>query len=148
MNIPVEMATPPILPIVIFIVGVVSLIFGVFLLFLGKSRTASILSYVAISLWMILSMVAVIVDSIMTTNAYKDVIAQQTSQIEDAYGLKALDINRRSSPLCSTDAADKSERANAIWSNGYGTIVVGARQGDSCEVNVFEENGKKLEPVK
>lgn len=57
-------------------------------------------------------------------------------------------ISASNTPLCYVGISDKPQRANATWNNGYGTIVVGVRQGDSCEVNVFEENGKKLEPVK
>lgn len=75
------------------------------------------------------------------------VIAQQNNQISDTYGLEAFDTSSNT-PLCSKDNANKPHRLNATWNSDYGTIVVGARRGDFCEVSVFEKNGRKLEPVK
>lgn len=134
-----------ILAVVALLVFAALLLSGLAMLYLSRTTRGAISAWVILSLAMIAP--ASIYFAMNNLNDADAILARQSEQIGDAYGLDSF-TPYFYEPLCSNGNSDESLHTEATWGDNYGTIVVGARQGDSCEVSVFEENGKKLETVK
>lgn len=67
---------------------------------------------------------------------------QMRQQVEQAYDLEGLHIQ---GPIC-RGRQDVSERAEASWSDGYGTLVSLVSADGACSIDLFDAGTRRLEP--
>lgn len=67
----------------------------------------------------------------------------QAEQIKHVYDMPGLNMEFA---VCAQHMP--TQKVDASWPGGYGSVVIGKAAGDHCQVDIFDETGKKLQPVR
>ena len=80
-------------------------------------------------------------DHVISQN--QQLVQDQMEQIKHAYDMPGLNLDPTS---CTPDTP--TQKVEATWPGGYGNLIIGKAAGDHCQVDIFDETGKKLQPVR